>query len=294
MIIKNMIYFTREALNSLLRNRLLSFATISTVSISILILGVAVLMTMNAGSFMNRLESDVEIVAFLEKNLKSSQIKDVGKEIDKLDGVEQLTFVSREEALQRLQENFGGEEYNLGTTVDENPLPNSYEIKASDPHNVADIAQKVETIYGVYKVNYGKGVVEKLFNVTKWIRVISIIFIVLVSLGAIFLIATTIRLAIFARRKEIKLMKLIGATDWFIRWPFFIEGILLGSMGALLAIILLVPGYNSLISRMDSIYFLSLLSNPITLSRIYISLFLTGTLLGILGTFISLNKFLDV
>ncbi len=294
MIIKNMLYFIREALNSLMRNRLLSFATISTVSISILILGIAVLMTMNAGSFMNRLESDVEIIAFLEKNLSSSQIRDAGEEIEKMDGVKQLTFVSKKEALHRLQENFGGKEYNLGTTIGENPLPNSYEIKAADPHNVADIAKKVEKVHGVYKVNYGQGVVEKLFNITKWIRVISVIFIVLVSLGAVLLIATTIRLAIFARRKEIKLMQLIGATDWFIRWPFFIEGILLGSLGALVAIVLLLLGYDSLISKTDSIYFFSLLSDPIILSKIYISLFLTGSVLGVLGTYISLNRFLDV
>ncbi len=295
---ENIVYFIREALSSLSRNRLLSFATVSTVAICILILGIAVLMTLNAGNFINRLESDIEIIAFMDNELTESQIADIKDQIEKLGQVESIAFVSKEEALQnlqaKLQDDIEGQECDLGATLGENPLPDTYEIKAKDPHDVPDIAAKIEKIDGIYKVNYGHGVVEKLFSVTRWIRIISIIFIILLGFGAIFLIATTIRLAIFARHKEIYLMKLIGATDWFIRWPFIIEGILLGTTGALLSILLLAIGYGSLINEIHSIYFIPLVTSTGILLNLYSSLLMAGAVLGIVGTLISLNRFLDV
>ena len=290
----SIIYFLREAFKSLSRNRLLSFATISTVAISILILGFAVLLTINAGALMNYLESDVEIVAFLEKDLTKSQISDVKRDLTAITGVKSVNFVSREKALDKLQESYGGKEYNLKETLGKNPLPNSYEIKADDPHNVSKIAAQVKKIDGIYKVNYGQGVVERLFKVTRWVRIVSMVFIVLLVFAAVFLIATTIRLAIFARRKEIYLMKLIGSTDWFVRWPFFIEGVFLGALGGLIAILVLAAGYGSLISHMDALFLLPLVTNAKILSNVYISLLICGAVLGVLGTWISLNRFLDV
>jgi len=291
---RNSVYFIREAFISLARNKLLTFAAVSTVAICILILGIAILIGINASSFLNRLESDIEIVAFLDKELTESQIADIGQQLKELDGIQTVDFVSKEEALQMLQENLGGKEYDLEETLGDNPLPATYEIKAQDPHDVPDIAAEVEKIYGIYKVNYGQVRVEKLFNVTKWIRIISCIFMILLVMGAVFLIATTIRLAIFARRKEIYLMKLIGATDWFVRWPFVIEGVLLGFGGALLAVMILGAGYSSLINRMAYMYFLPLVTSSDVLMEIYASLLAAGAVLGILGTFISLNRFLDV
>jgi cell division transport system permease protein len=290
----SIIYFLREAFKSLSRNRLLSIATISTVAISILILGFAVLLTINAGALMQDLESDVEIVAFLDKKLTKSQITDIKQDLTAVSGVKSVKFVSREQALAKMQEKYGGNEYNLKETLGKNPLPHSYEIKAADPHNVPQIAGQVSKIDGIYKVNYGQGVVERLFKVTRWVRIVSIVFIVLLVFAAVFLIATTIRLAIFARRKEIYLMKLIGSTDWFIRWPFFIEGVFMGAVGGLIAILILAAGYSSLIGHMDTMFFIPLVTSPKILRNIYIGLLACGATLGVLGTWVSLNRFLDV
>lgn len=162
----------------------------------------------------------------------------------------------KKKALKSCSKKMGNE--NLKETVGQNPLPDTYEIKAKDPHEVPKIAKRIEKIDGIYKVKYGQGIVEKLFEVTRWVRIVSIAIIVLLALGAVFLIATTIRLAIFSRRKEIYLMKLIGATDWFIRWPFFIEGLVLGTAGALIAVGILALAYNSLIGNMQTVFFLPL------------------------------------
>lgn len=293
--IKNMRYFFGETVMSLWRNRLLSIATLSTVAICILILGGAVLLTLNASNFMNRLESDLEMMVFVEDSLDKGQLVNMEKEIKSLPGVKSVQFISKDQALTNLQSKFADKKYDLKQTVGDNPLPNSFEVKAENPKEVAKVAKQIFKLEGVYKVNYGQGLVERLFQITRWVRIISIIVIILLALGAVFLIATTIRLAIFSRRKEVYLMKLIGATDWFVRWPFFIEGILLGSLGALLAIILLALGYGSLVNNMQTaIFFIPLINNQRMLLEIYLALFATGAVLGSLGTFISLNRFLDV
>ncbi|NLP24020.1 MAG: ABC transporter permease [Syntrophomonadaceae bacterium] len=293
MKISNGVYFAREAAKSFSRNRLLSFATVSTVTICILILGMAVLLTMNAGLFMNRLESDVQMIAFLDKSLNQRQINTARDKIKEIEGIKSVEFISRDKSLEQLQETYG-REYDLKTTLGSNPLPHTFKIEAHNPQEVAQIAQQVDKIAGVYKVNYGQGVVERLFQVTRWVRIISIAFIVVLAAGAVFLIATTTRLSVFARRKEIYLMKLIGATDWFIRWPFFIEGIFLGVAGSLLAVLLLGLGYQALLQNIGSMVMVTLISDPVLLGQIYLSLLATGAILGVLGTYISLNRFLDV
>ncbi|MBO8159019.1 permease-like cell division protein FtsX [Thermosyntropha sp.] len=292
MILRNFNYFSREAFRSLSRNRLLTLATISTVCICMLILGIAVLITVNASNFMQHLESDVEIVAFIDKSVMPSQVQLIGKEISTIQGVKRVKFVSKEEGLEQLQEKMGNK--NLKETIGENPLPDTYEVQAENPHDVPEIARTIEKIDGIYKVKYGQGVVERLFEVTKWVRIVSITVIVLLAFGAVFLVATTIRLAIFSRRKEIYLMKLIGATDWFIRWPFFIEGLVLGTFGALVAVGILALAYNSLINNMQMVFFLPLVVKSEVINRLYLSLVGIGALLGIVGTFISVNRFLKV
>ncbi|MBP1761503.1 MAG: cell division protein FtsX [Firmicutes bacterium] len=293
--INNTRYFFNETFKSLRRNRLLSIATLSTVTICILILGAAVLLTINAGNFMNRLESDLEMMVFVEDSLDKSDLQDLGQEIKNIPGVKTVQFISKDQALTNLQSKFDEKEYDLKKTVGDNPLPNSFEVKAQNPQDVAQIAKQIFKLEGVYKINYGQGLVERLFKITRWVRIISIVLIILLAMGAIFLIATTIRLAIFARRKEIYLMKLIGATDWFVRWPFFIEGIFLGSVGALLAVILLAIGYGTLVNNMQTaVFFIPLVKNPTMLLEIYLALFAAGAVLGCLGTGISLNRFLDV
>ncbi len=295
MKIKNFIYFCREAFTSLSRNRLLSIATVSTVAICILILGIAVLLAINASNLMGHLESDVEIVAFLDNSLSSSQLSGLGKDLEKLNGVKSIEFTSKEQALKKMQEKFAKENYDLKATIGKNPLPNSYTIKAQKPADVARLAKQIGNMPGVYKVNYGQGVVERLFKVTRWVRIISVGIIVLLAFGAVFLIATTIRLSIFSRRKEIYLMKLIGATDWFVRWPFFIEGVLLGAAGSMAAILLLALGYGSLVGNMQTaVFFIPLVHDSRLLMQTYAALLAGGALLGVLGTYISLNRFLDV
>lgn len=294
MNMRNIKYFFSETYKSLYRNRLLTFATIANVAICILILGAAVLLILNASNIIADLESDVEIIAFIDKEMTQKDTDVLRDKIEKIDGVKTIAFVSREKGLENLQEKFGGTEYDLGSTLENNPLRDSFEIQVVDPHQVPDVAQKVEILNGIYKVNYGKGVVEKLFQVTKWVRVVGLITIILLTFGAIFLISTTIRLAVFSRRKEVYLMKLIGASDWFVRMPFFLEGVFLGLFGAVIAIAFLALGYSSFTGQAHTVLFLPIITDMKILINIYLGLLAAGVLLGFMATYFSLNKYLDV
>ncbi|NLG32938.1 MAG: ABC transporter permease [Syntrophomonadaceae bacterium] len=291
---RNFIYFFVEAFKSIKRNRILSIATMTTVAICIMILGIFVLMSLNAGNFMRELESDLEIIAFVDKEIEESRIAKIEEEINEISGISSIKFVPREESLVRLQEKFGDIDYNLAETLGENPLPHTYEIKAVNAQDVPGIALQLKDINGITKVKYGQDIVERIFSVTKWVRIVSLVLVVFLLLGAIFLIATTIRLSVYARRKEIALMKLVGSTDWFIRWPFFIEGIVLGAVGSIISVLILASGYTAILENTELLIFLPLIRSPGVLMKFYITLFATGIFIGLLGTFISLNRFLDV
>ncbi|ADI02625.1 MAG TPA: ABC transporter permease [Syntrophothermus lipocalidus] len=296
MSLRNVGYYFGEAARSLYRNRLLSLATASTVAACVLILGVAVLMIVNAEQVMSNLESDVEIVAFLEKDLSHQQETEIGKELSYIPEVKEVRYVSRDEAMKQLAKKFGKKESELIQTLGgENPLRNSYRIKANDPHQVPSLARKIQGIPGIYRVRYGQGVVEKLFAATRWVRNLSLVVTVLLAGAGVFLIATTIRLSVYSRRKEIYLMQLVGATRWFIRWPFFIEGIILGIAGSAVAALVLSVGYYYLVNSLGlAVSFIPLVRDTSLLWKLGGGLLATGAALGIIGTYISVNRYMNI
>ena len=227
-------YVFREARISLVRNRLLSLATATTVSICIFILGMAILLFMNSGELIEKLESDVEIVAFLDEDLTLRERNQLEERLKKHPGVLSVSFVSRDKALASLEKKLGQGEYDLLETLEgNNPLPDSFRIKGKNPREVEQLAKELSKMHGISKLRYGQEVVRQLFAATRWIRIISVFIVVFLGAAAIFLVATTIRLTIFSRRKEIYIMKLVGATNRFIRAPFFLEGMALAVTEAL-------------------------------------------------------------
>lgn len=289
-------YFFREAKTSLGRNRLLSLATATTVSICVFILGLAILLFMNSGELIEKLESDVEIVAFLEDGLTLRERDQLEDRLKKYPGVLSVTYVPRDKALASLENKLGRGDYDLLETLEgNNPLPDSFRIKGENPREVAQLASALGKMQGIAKLRYGQEVVRQLFAATRWIRILSIFIVVFLSMAAVFLVATTIRLTIFSRRKEIYIMKLVGATNRFIRAPFFLEGVALAASGTLFAITCLFFGYHYLVENVQpALAFLPLITDNRVLLNLFLSLAGAGVGLGIIGTFISVNKFLDV
>ncbi len=283
-------YFFRESFTSLVRNRWMSLASIGAVAAALIILGSFLLISVNFDYILKDVESQVEITAYLEDSLDQDEISRLGKDLAVINGIKEIKFISKEAAIEEFKEQVGKE---LLEGI-ENPLPDSFRIKVNDPHEVALVAGKIEKYWGIEEVKYGKGIVEKLFNIIHWVRVIGWTIMAVFAAVSIFIISNTIRLTVFARRREINIMKYIGATDWFVRWPFLIEGMVLGLIGSSLAIGVLGIAYNYLyITVKLNIPMISLLPKE-QFYNYALGFIGIGMFIGAFGSSFSMKRFLNV
>ena len=288
-------YFVREAFISMRRNGLMSVASVSTMALSLFILGMFLILVLNMTHLASALESQVQISVYLQDGLSEYEHREIGTRITKMQGVNQVLFVTKAEAMKRFQERLGEQKNLLNALGETNPLPNAFEVKVDKPEQVKAVAKAIGEIKGVENAKYGQEVIEQLFALTKLIRTFGLILIILLALAAIFIIANTIRLTVFARRKEIGIMKYVGATDSFIRWPFLIEGVMLGIGGALLSVLILSQTYGLLVERIyESLAFLPLLPQYPFILQISLLLLAVGMVVGALGSAVSLRRFMKV
>ncbi|CAN7153766.1 permease-like cell division protein FtsX [Paenibacillus sp. LjRoot153] len=295
----------REGTKNVVRNGWMTFASISSIAISLFILGIFVLITLNVNDVATQIEQQVEINVYLEVNTAQDQITALETQIKAIPEVKTIKFVSKEEGLVYLREKLGdsGKALLDGFEGDNNPLNDAFTIEVDDPRNVAVVADQISALNvgkdpkPIYKVNYGKGTVEALFKVTKIARWIGIGIVVLLSFTAVFLIANTIKVTILARKREISIMKLVGATNSFIRWPFFIEGALLGMIGSAIPTAIILAGYWKLLNLSSlNLNLLMIKLTPFediapTMTVLLIGL---GIVIGVWGSLISVRKFLRV
>ncbi len=287
----------KEGLKNIARNGWMTLASVSAVMITLLILGVFILLAMNVEHMANVIENQVEISVALDLGIEEEEISQLEKEIRTMDGVKSVVFVSKEEGLEQLKERFGKDAYLLEGLEEENPLNDIFLVQAFEPQKTGVVADQIAKLSKVEEVDYGKGTVEKLFMVTNWVRNIGLVFILGLAFTAMFLIANTIKITIYARRREIEIMKLVGATNWFIRWPFFVEGFLLGVIGSILPIILLIVGYQALLDNLTTSLTISFLEFlPLYPLAYQISLLLMGigAFIGVWGSMMSVRRFLKV
>jgi len=295
MKIRIMEYFIKEALSSLKRNGLMSFASVTTVALSLLILGMFLVMVLNLNNMASTLESQVQISVYLQDGLTDLEMREVGTRITKIPSVVQVNFVGKEEAMSRFKERLGEQQGLLNALGEANPLPNAFEVKVDKTERVKAAAQAMMQFKGVENAKFGQEVVEQLFALTKMVRIFGLIIIVFLALAALFIISNTIRITVFARRKEIGIMKYVGATNWFIRWPFLLEGMMLGFGGALVAVLFLNETYGILIHQVyETLAFLPLIPQYPFITNISVVLLVTGTVIGALGSTISLRRYMRV
>lgn len=295
MKVKTTEYFIREAIASLRQNGLMSIASVTTVALSLLILGMFLILVLNLNNMASALESQIQITVYLKDNLNDKQINDINSQISKITGVTQVHYINKDEAMERFKKRLGEQQGLLSALGETNPLPSSYEVKVDKPERVKSVAQALEEIKGVEDTRFGQEIIEQLFGLTKMIRIAGLILIVFLAFAALFIISNTIRITVFARRKEIGIMKYVGATDWFIRWPFVIEGIILGFGGAVIAVFLLSQSYSLLTQQVhESLAFLPLISKYPFLHYISMVLLVVGSAIGAIGSTISLKRFMKV
>ncbi len=288
-------YFVREVFVSLKRNNWMSFASIGTVAVSLFVLGVFLLLVLNMNRMASTLESQVQISVYLQDELKGSEKDDLEERISDLSGIQSVKYVDRDEAIERLRERLGDQKYLLDALGDKNPLPDSFEVTVMQPSMVQTAAETIAQFDGVAEAKYGQDVVEHLFDITRLMRVFGLLLMVLLAGATIFIISNTIRLTVFARRKEIAIMKYVGATDWFIRWPFLLEGVVLGCIGGLVAAFALRSFYAAMAAKVyNTLTFFPLMPQYPFMNYVSAAILVSGMVIGAIGSTISLKRFLKV
>jgi len=288
-------YFVQEVFRSLRRNNWMTFAAVGTVAVSLFILGVFLILALNMNRAASLLESQVQISVYIKDDLKEAEEEALGEKIRALQGIESVKYVDRAEAKKRLTERLGDQKYLLDALGEKNPLPNSYEVTVRQPDMVETAAKQIERMDGVEAAKYGQDVVEHLFDITRLVRLFGVLLIVLLGSATIFIIANTIRLTVFARRREIAIMKYVGATDEFIRWPFVLEGIVLGCIGGVISAFVLRSFYAGVAHKVyDTLAFFPLIPQSPFMNYVSIVIVLLGMGIGAMGAWVSLKRFLKV
>ena len=288
-------YYFREVFQSMIRKRWMTFASIGTVTVSLFVLGVFLILVLNMTKMAASLESQVQISAYLIDGLTVEEKKEIAQILKNLSVVSKIEYVTKEQALKTLQERLGEQKKILDALGDSNPLPNYFLVTVKNSNEVKRTAEIISEIYGVEEVKYGQDVATNLFELTHLVRVFGVMLIAILAMATIFIISNTIRLTVFARRKEIAIMKYVGATDDFIRWPFVLEGILLGFIGGSISAIILRSFYSAMTQKIyATLAFLPLVEQFPFMNYLSLFLIVSGMLVGILGSTISLKKFLEV
>ncbi|GFR35672.1 permease-like cell division protein FtsX [Thermobrachium celere] len=288
-------YYIKETIKSIYRNRLMSLASITTVAATIFILGLFMALAINVNRFATNVEDMIEIKAFLKDDVTTLQQQKLEKNIKEIPGVVSVEYESKEKALEKFKEQLG-ENKDIAKGLEEsNPLPASFIIKVDKPESVELVSPKIAQMEGILKVKDGKRTVQTIIKLVRIVRYSSTVLMAILGTISIFLISNTIKLTVFARKREISIMKYIGATDWFIKWPFILEGILLGLIGGLIAAFIIENGYTyaAKIIQQNIVVF-TLVPPKEVVKQFWWQFSLLGTLIGGFGSFISIRKFLVV
>ncbi len=284
--------FLREVITNIRRNPMMSVASISTVMVLALILGLFIAMVANLDCLANHLAGEMQIKVYMDSHFSTNQVEEFEQQVLGLEHVAKVTFIPKDEAFARLREK-------LNTDIsledlEENPLPDAFEVPVDDPQYLDQVAHRLSILTGVDTVDYGREEASKLLKLNKIVRLVGFIILALLLASTVLIVSNTIRLTVFARRKEIDIMQLVGAADWFIRWPFILEGVAQGFIGAGMAALTLDFSYRLVVPQVQrSITFLPLMPPNSLMPFLCVGLVVMGCLVGAIGSWISVNRYLN-
>ena len=287
-----------ESFKGVFRNFSLSLASISCITITLILVGLAILLSYNVNNFTRNIEKDMTIVVFLDRKISKEDINEVKQKIDNLGNIKSITFNSKNQVKEKMQEESDVFDSILSEYTDENnPLKDTYLVKVEDINTIGDTADSIKKIDNVDIVKYGEGSVEelvKIFDIVKKITYIAVIALILVTA---FLISNTIKITIQNRRREIEIRRLVGASNYFIKQPFFFEGIILGFLGSIIPIFICCYGYSYLYKRLGGKVFteiITLIKPSSVIYTIMIALIVIGVVVGAFGSYRAVRKYLKI
>ncbi len=288
-------YIIGETFKGLYRNRWMCITSTGVVIVTLLMLGIFMLVNLNIGYITDTVKKQVEIVIYIDEQADEADLDQLERMLLSHGLLDEVRYVSSEEHMNRLRRQLGGVLEGYDAEQD-NPLLASFEVKTLQPESVVPLAQEFETYPAVATVFYGQGYVENLFAVTGVIQMVGLGLMIGLSITAVFLISHTIKLTVMMRQKEISIMKYVGATNWFIRWPYVLEGLLMGFVGAVLPLLGLYYIYQYSVEwvTVNNLVFLSLLPVELVILELAQYLVPLGVGLGILGSTFSMGRFLRV
>lgn len=291
--------YIRDAAKSVIRNFSLSLASISCIAITLIVVSFSIIISYNVENFTEQIRKDVTMVIFLDSDATEQDSNRIEKAIRDTNNVEKLTFKSKKEQAS----DFAKEDEVFSTIVNSwsennNPLLDSFELKLKDVEQIKDMANKIKKMDKVNSVSYGEDMVNQLITIFDAVKKVSIIAVLALIIVTAFLIANTIKLAIYARKREIEIMRLVGASNISIKIPFVIEGLFLGLIGSILPIIITVYGYISLYDFFGGKIFNSSLARLIQPTPfVYLAsllLMVIGILVGMFGSWQAVKKYLKI
>jgi cell division transport system permease protein len=297
------IFFLREALRALRRNAAPSLAAVATVLITTLVLGVFIPVVRAATAKTNEVRNKIELEVFINDDATKAEVDELGNMIRDIRHVESTQFISKAEALRILKRRLG-DKSSITEDLPGNPLPRSYRIKLDDPQNSEVVKSSLAPpgtngearpiSPAIQDIKNREDQTEKILSATSTIKILLAGLAGLLVLASVLLVANTIRLSIFARRREVEVMRLVGATNWFIRWPFVIEGLLVGFVGGAAAISLLWVVKVTVVDEWSDRFALIAAPDTIRFTLLVIILLGTATAVSAVGSGITLRRFLRV
>jgi len=293
--LRTLSYLLGEGLRGTWRNGMMSLASISTLAIALTVLGIFLVLAANLAHMAQLLEEQVEIVAYAWEDFDRRERVELVRKIHQIPGVSAVSFVTKEEALTRLREQFGDQAVLLEAVEQDNPLRDSVEIRVGDSARIDRIAEQVAMLDDIEDVSFKREMIQRLYTLTGAVRTGGLILVGLLALATFLVVANTIRVTVYARRREIEIMRLVGATDAFIRGPFLVEGALLGAFGAAIAAGVVGGAYTYLLRDIAlALPFLPVLPQyplAFNLAKLLVGM---GLFIGLLASWFSVSRYLTV
>ncbi len=288
----------RDSFQSVFRNFSLSLASISCITITLLVVSISMILSVNVNNFATLVEKDVTIVTFLDADITAEKIKVVEQEIKRLGNIESISFQSKGEITEDMKSSSDTFKAIMDQWSDEeNPLQDTYLVKVEDINKIASTAKKIKAIDGVDVIKYGEGMVEQLVAVFDVVRKICLGMVVALIIVTAFLISNTIKITIFSRKREIEIMRLVGASNLNIKIPFIFEGLFLGVIGSIIPIIATIYGYTVLFDNFNGQLFSPFIKLVEPQPFIFLLsgiLVIIGILVGMFGSWRAVRKYLKI
>jgi len=301
----NVGYFVKEASTSFKRNWVMSFGAIVTIFLSLLLIGVSLLVGNVAGSLISKQEQKVNIQVFIKDDARQTDVEGLQLKLKTNPLVKSVNYVSKDQALKNFKEQMK-QSPDVIANLEGNPLPASLAVELHDTHNVEKVASTIKASAEFKKIasppddpsqslKYGQDIVQRLFNFTRVLRIVGVVFVVMLAVVSLIFINNTIRMAIYARRNELSIMRLVGASNWFIRMPFIFEGMIQAIIGALLAIAVIMSVQFFILPKIqNTIRFMSFGVSSGFIWMVSLILVAGGVAIGGLGSWMAMRRYLKV